>query len=144
MRSLYELIKGNFRNLLPHKSPSSHWFRLDYSVLFITSRGRQVVHRGRRGLQQAHSVGAEFPVLLGPAVRSGCALVQTEHELQVLIRFLLVGQRQVVVRSFVLCARVTPAAAPQRGVRRGHLLPGQEAGAGGAEQEDKKGQDADA
>lgn len=78
-------------------------------------------------------------MLSGPAVRFGCAVVQTEHELQVLVRFLLVGQRPVVVRSSVLRALVTPTTAPQRGLVRGHVLPT----ASGTEQEDEAGQDAD-
>lgn len=90
------------------------------------------MHRRRRRPQQTDRVGAELSVLLGPAVRLGCALVQTQHELQVLVRFLLVRQRPVV-RAFVLCALV----APQRGMMRGHFPPGRDTGTGGAQQEDE-------
>lgn len=100
------------------------------------------MHRRRRWSQQTHRVGAELSVLFGPAVRFGCAPVQAQHELQVLVRLLLVRQRPVV-RAFELCALVTPAAAPQRGVMGGHFPPGHNSGAGGPQQEDERGQDAD-
>lgn len=100
------------------------------------------MHRRRRRFQQTHGVGAELSVLFGPAVRFGCALVQTQHELQVLVRFLLVRERPVVVlvvRVFVLlCALMTPTAAPQREVMRGRG-----SGTGRTEQVDQRGQDAD-
>lgn len=101
------------------------------------------MHRGGRGSQQAHRVGTELPVLFGPAVRFGGAPVQTQHELQVLVRFLLVCQRPVV-SAFVLRALVTPAAALQHGgLVSGHFVPGHSSGAGGPQQEDEGGQDED-
>lgn len=54
------------------------------------------MHSRRRGPEQTHRVGTELPVLLGPSVRLGRALVQAQHELQVLVRFLLIRQRPVV------------------------------------------------
>ncbi|PWA19852.1 hypothetical protein CCH79_00015875 [Gambusia affinis] len=97
----------------------------------------QVVDRRRRGSHEAHRVGAELPVLLGSAVWFGCAPVQIEHELQVLIGLLLVRQRPVVRAS------VTPPAALRRGLAGGHLPPGEDSGAGGTQQVDETGQDAD-
>lgn len=76
-------------------------------------------------------------MLLGSAVRFGCAPVQTEHELEVLVGLLLVRQRPV------MRAAVTPPAAPQRGLVGGHLPPGEHSGAGGTQQVDEAGQDAD-
>lgn len=93
--------------------------------------------RGRRGSHKAHRVGAELPVLLGSAIWFGCAPVQIEHELQVLIGLLLVRQRPVVRAS------VTPPAALRRGLAGGHLSPGEDSGAGGTQQVDETGQDAD-
>lgn len=95
------------------------------------------MHRRRGRSEQTHRVGAELPVLFGPAVRFGCALVQAQHELQILIRFLLVRQRPVV-RAFG-----TPAVALQRAVMGGHLPAGRYSGAGGTQQEEEAGQDAD-
>lgn len=69
-------------------------------------------------------------MLFGSAVGFGCAPVQTEHELQVLVGLLLVRQRPVVG------ATVAPPAAPQRaaGRRRGPR------DAGGAQQVEEAGQ----
>lgn len=100
------------------------------------------MHRRRRWSEQADRVGAELPVLFGPAVRLGRALIQTQHELQVLVRFLLVRQRPVV-RAFVLCAPMTPTAALQRGVSGGQFPVGDNSGAGGTQQGDKRGQEED-
>lgn len=102
------------------------------------------MHRRRRGSEEAHGVGAEFPVLLGPAVRFSCTTVQTQHELQVLVRFLLVRQRPVVRTLVLIGALVAPTCALQRGVMRGHFPPGYDSGAGGIQHEDQTGQGADA
>ena len=81
-------------------------------------------------------------MLFGPAIWFCCAAVQAEHELQVLVRFLLVRQRTVVCSS-VLCALVAPPAALQRGMMGGHFPPGYHSGTGGTQQVDKTGQSAD-
>lgn len=80
-------------------------------------------------------------MLFGPAVRFGCAPIQAEHELQVLVRFLLVRQRPVV-RSHVFGALVTPPAALRRRGMGSHVSPGCSAGAGGTQQEEKTGESA--
>lgn len=100
------------------------------------------MQRGRGGSQESHRVGAELPVLFGPAVRFCSALVETQHELQVLVRFLLVRQRPVV-RAFVpRGALLTPPVSPRCAAMGGHVLSGQHPGAGGVQEEDKTGQDA--
>ncbi|KAF3837365.1 hypothetical protein F7725_004829 [Dissostichus mawsoni] len=74
----------------------------------VDERGSDQLLRGKsvevvldcEAVVESHRVGAELPVLFGPAVRFCSALVETQHELQVLVRFLLVRQRSVV-RAFV-------------------------------------------
>lgn len=56
-------------------------------------------------------------MLSGPAVRLGRAPVQTQHELQVLVGFLLVRQRPVVL----LLMLVSVTAALQRGATSGQF-----------------------
>lgn len=105
------------------------------------------MHRRRHGSEQAHRVGAELPVLFGSAVRLGRAPVQAEHELQVLVRFLLVGERPVVRSAPVLGALlwlmmvVAPPAAPL--MVGGHSPPCRRSGARATQQVDETGEDAD-
>lgn len=116
---------------------SCYWCRYWEQLGFFTSWCGQVMHRRGRRSQQTDRVGAELSVLFGSAVRLRCAAVQTQHKLQVLVRFLLVCQRPVVC-ALVLWALVTPVAA-----FRGHFPPGRNLGISGTHEEDKTVQDQD-
>lgn len=76
-------------------------------------------------------------MLFGPSVRFGGASVQTQHELQVLVRFLLVRQRSVVR------AILTATAARQHRVLGEELPASRNSGAGGRQHGDKAGQEED-
>lgn len=76
------------------------------------------MHSRRRGPEQTHRVGTELAVLLGSSVRFGRALVQAQHELQVLVSFLLVRQWPVVVAA---ANGLASTAARKRLVWRGRL-----------------------
>lgn len=101
------------------------------------------MHRGRHRGQQPHRVGPELPVLFGSAVRPGRAPVQGEHELQVLVGFLLVGERPVVCCSSVPAALLllAPPAAPQ--MVGGRFPPCRRSGARATQQVEETGEDAD-
>lgn len=75
-------------------------------------------------------------MLFGPAIGLGRALVQAQHELKVLVRFLLVRQRPVVGTH----VPQPGAAAPQRGPAGREQLPVVHgSGAGGAKQVEEGG-----